>query len=255
MEVNHFNFFFLKASKTLRITSSAPIVIHVLNQDHDAGDSFLVYPTDVLGRLYVAASGASSDTNHKSIVGGAIIEKGTVNISLPSGTFATFSSNTYNGPEIISINLNTYQGFRIEGEDLTGVLLSSDQKFAAFSGHELTTGVTEFPVKTTVDSMFMMLMPSTALPTIYYAYAKPDHEKSTAVRIVSTCATNIMVTRPGKQILNLTFTMAGESRTLELGHNNTFRIDAEHPALVYQISVPGGPLGDVSISYAMSPKC
>ncbi|XP_063442489.1 uncharacterized protein LOC134722792 [Mytilus trossulus] len=127
----------LKSSKVLLVKSDDDLVVYGGNKDHYSNDLFYGIPIDALGNEYYALCYGPGFL--KTQLGVAATQDNTVvNVTLPNAPniTVTYNSKTYQGGEVITVNLDEYENFQLQSVgDLTGAHIESTHPISAYSGN------------------------------------------------------------------------------------------------------------------------
>lgn len=135
------------------ITSSEDMTVYGLNQEQYTTDAFLGLPTYIQGFEYVIASYTERTTTQRSLLAIVGIHNNTeVTIRLSSSAFDGIQS--HNASDNVTYHINWMQTLQLEGEDLTGSYIVSNETIAVFGGHECAfVPVNEFYCDHLVEQM------------------------------------------------------------------------------------------------------
>lgn len=244
-----------KSNQAIHIIADDFITVYASSIQNNGGDSFIIYPVEILGTEYVTVN-LETNSGFDSVISMIAMNDNTqINITFPYGISFVYESITYDNNSIFSVYLNKFEAFQITHEnDLSGTIISSNSSVAVFSGHEL--GRPLFSTQTSVDTLFEMLLPVNFWSTMYVVVTNPvftsgdgdeisiyASEKDTAVQIeISGTTTQVVI--GGK----------GQFHRFHLQFNSCVVLRSDKRILVSQISsakqVVGSQTGD---SYLVLP--
>lgn len=170
--------------KAVVVTASDVIVLFVTSTQDSTGDSYIVYPVDTLGTEYVAISYQSQYHTHRSQFACVATEDGTdVEITSPVGGTIVFNQINHSKGGKFTVTLNRYEALVVNGTDVTGTLIVSNNKLSCFTGaHTRVNCASDF----TTDFMCEHLIPMSAWSKEYLAFTnsfnRPDAEQR--IRVV-----------------------------------------------------------------------
>ncbi|CAG2237981.1 unnamed protein product [Mytilus edulis] len=178
-----------KSYKSILVQAENLIVLFASNMQADSGDSFIVYPVEVLSTEYVSVNLDSKNGALKSMTAIlAVNDQTLVHLSLPVGSSVTYNGNTYTFGSQLSVNLRKYEIFQFSSEDdLSGTTILSNYPIAVISGHQLgNPSVSSF---TTKDMILEMLIPWKYWSTHYIAISNPVFSSGDGelIRIFTLC--------------------------------------------------------------------
>ena len=117
------------------VTSTKDIIVYGLNQVKHSTDAFLGLPTYVQGHEYLVASYTERNRDDRSLLAIVGIHNNTqVTIHLSSEAFDGEQSHSANDSP--TYHIHWMQTLQLEGRDLTGSRIVSNETIAVFSGHE-----------------------------------------------------------------------------------------------------------------------
>ena len=147
--------------KGILVTSSEDMTVCGLNQISDTTDAFLALPTSIQGHEYVISSYILLQEGFSSILAIVAIRDDTT-LTIQLSSTASDGKKNYDQGEKTSYILNRLQTLQLNGNDLTGTLIYSDQPVSVFGGHvcaNVPAGVT------TCDHLAEQIPPVTTLGT------------------------------------------------------------------------------------------
>ncbi|CAC5396443.1 unnamed protein product [Mytilus coruscus] len=162
-----------KSDKTILVQAENVIVLFASNMQSDSGDSFIVYPVEVLSTEYISVNLKSKVVAYQSM--SAIIalnDQTIVHLSLPVDSTVKYNGDTYTFGSRLSVNLTKYEIFQFGSvDDLSGTTILSNYPIAVISGHQL--GNPSVSVSATIDMILEMLIPWKYWSTHYIAISNP----------------------------------------------------------------------------------
>ncbi|CAG2214402.1 unnamed protein product [Mytilus edulis] len=162
-----------KSDKSIFVQAENFIALFASNmQQPTSGDSFIVYPVEVLSTEYVSVNLKSKNVEYKSTSAIVAVKDHTiVHLSLPDKSIVKYNK-TYTFGSQFSVNLKKYEIFQFSSEDdLSGTTILSNYPIAVISGHQL--GNPSVSSKGTRDMILEMLIPWTYWSTRYIAISNP----------------------------------------------------------------------------------
>ncbi|CAG2227440.1 unnamed protein product [Mytilus edulis] len=162
-----------KSDKSIFVQAENFIALFASNmQQPTSGDSFIVYPVEVLSTEYVSVNLKSKNVEYKSTSAIVAVKDHTiVHLSLTDKSIVKYNK-TYTFGSQFSVNLKKYEIFQFSSEDdLSGTTILSNYPIAVISGHQL--GNPSVSSKGTRDMILEMLIPWTYWSTRYIAISNP----------------------------------------------------------------------------------
>ncbi|XP_071171947.1 IgGFc-binding protein-like [Mytilus edulis] len=238
-----------KSDKSILVQADNVIVLFASNMQADSGDSFIVYPVEVLSTEYVSVNLKSKVVAYQSM--SAIIavnDQTVVHLSLPLGSSVMYNGDTYTFGSQLSVNLIKYEIFQFSSkDDLSGTTIFSNYPIAVISGHQL--GNPSVSVSATIDMILEMLIPWKFWSTQYVAISNPVFNSGYGelIRIFTLCENaTIIIDKPG---VHSQINVSQESfYEFPLALAEAAVITSDKPVLVSQVSsshpYAGSRIGD-----------
>ncbi|CAC5422892.1 unnamed protein product [Mytilus coruscus] len=226
-----------KCDKSILVQADNVIVLFASNMQVDSGDSFIVYPVEVLSTEYISVNLKSKVGAYQSM--SAIIavnDQTVVHLSLPVDSTVKYNGDTYTFGSRLSINLTKYEIFQFSSvDDLSGTTILSNYPIAVIGGHQL--GNPSVCVFGTVDMILEMLVPWKYWSTRYIAISNPVFNSGYGelIRIFTLCENaTVIIDKSGIQSL---INVSQESfYEFPLSLAEAAVITSDKPVLVSQIS-------------------
>lgn len=123
----------------VHVVANAPVTVSALNRRYQTTDTYLGFPTELLGTRYYAAGYGWLANDLLSQIAVAATEDNTQVVITPSVAIKTTTSTPLQPITIMLNKGETYQLFpkynHLSSSDLTGTLIESTKPIAVFSGH------------------------------------------------------------------------------------------------------------------------
>lgn len=223
--------------QAIHIVSEKPISVYGLNRRKQTTDSFLAFPTEVLGNEYLIMSYYSFTTDMQSTFAVVATEDNTIVEIVPSTT--TSQGSPAGKPIIVTLNKgNVYQvGCRnssyssSRATDLTGSYVKANKKIAVFGGHQCATIPT--PLVSACNVLVEQIPPLNTWGKHFYVGALKSRSFYSYRVLASQDSTKVFEDTALVKILNRGEFIQRESR-------KNIQITADKPVLVAQYSQGSG---------------
>ena len=123
----------VKDSKVVRVVAEGNIVLYAGNQAKMTGDSYLIYPTTALGRLYKVATFDSNGGHLPALGIAAIYDDTEITINFATNAVLTLDGVSYTNT--MTINVQKYEVVQIIHQSLNGAIIRSNKDVVVNSGH------------------------------------------------------------------------------------------------------------------------
>lgn len=244
-------------NKTVLVTATKPIFIFVSDIQKLVGEYFIIYPVQTLGTEYVA-SGYTSDDNASrwAIIGCiALYDDTEVTVVVPANQSFTYNNTSYPGGSQIHVSLKMYQNVRINGFDVTGSFIKSNNPISVFSGHEFIwvpgpTRSNGLPVNGK-DKMTAQLPPISTMSTIYPIVSTQINDEEWVRVIALHDNTSFSIYNENPSVLQL-IEVKGSFYEFSIPRSSAATIVSEKPINVVQYSASGNNIGDPRMMITLS---
>ncbi|XP_066269367.1 IgGFc-binding protein-like [Branchiostoma lanceolatum] len=221
-----------KASKAIRITSDAEIVVYGVFTEQASSDAFLALPVDVLGdEYYTAGYHPRGEPSEFAVVG---VEDGTtVTITTTQKVKGNIDGQKFERGSTKTLTLNRMEAVQLQSDnDLTGSHITSDKPVAVFSGNKFTTVP---QISGTGDHLVEQLPPVNTWGRRFVTVPLEGRTGGDVFRVVA-AKDNTQVRLSGSQSRTL---QAGEFWEMDIPSDEYHMINASEPIMVLQFSKTG----------------
>jgi len=188
------------APQSFRVTTDNDVSVYALNKTYKSSDATLVFPVDVLGKEYVAASYNSNEPNYPDSAGvmqNSFTPSEFAVVATEDNTHIDFvlTADAYaNGKIPFSKDLNAGDAFLVQANysdnrtygDLTGSYIKADKPIALFGGHQRALIPNGYSGQlSSRDHLYEQMLPIESLGKMYLItpLAKPRDDQGYAYDI------------------------------------------------------------------------
>eukprot|EP00058_Branchiostoma_floridae_P004563 XP_002590051.1 hypothetical protein BRAFLDRAFT_129759 [Branchiostoma floridae] len=221
-----------RASKAIRVTSDAEIVVYGVFTEQASSDAFLALPVDVLGdEYYTAGYHPRGEPSEFAVLG---VEDGTtVTITTTQKVKGNIDGQKFDRGTTRSLTLNRMEAVQLQSDDdLTGSHITSDKPVAVFSGNKFTTVPR---ISGTGDHLVEQVPPVNTWGRRFVTVPLEGRTGGDIFRIVA-AKDNTQVRLSSSQSQTL---QAGEFWELDIPSDEYHLINASEPIMVLQFSKTG----------------
>ena len=233
----------VKDTKVVHVVAEDDIVLYAGNLPKKTGDSFIVYPTNTLGRSYTVAT-FDSDNTYLPALGIAAIEDDTeIHINFSTNASVTLEGTNYNGT--LTIYLEKFEVVQIIHESLNGAIIHSNKDIIVHSGHVFLKVTSAVSGSSSSDHTEEQLLPTKFWSTEYVLVSSQYQDSlGDFVRIYSS-QTDTTITIDNGTTSEVQISSAGSHIDFKM-LGSPMLITGDKPIQVAQfgISSGGGHVGD-----------
>ena len=209
-----------KTNKTVIVRSQGQVSVYAINNEHQLGDGYVVYPSSLVGNEYYLAGYKSDCTSHFFFSISSLYDNTQIHVTVKD----------WQWPRIIT--LMQYESYRFDSwtDDLSGAFVQSDKPFAVIVG-----GVTEIPKD--VDCSFVN-------SAIVEQLVSSNHWSTTYILTPFRTVSSGYIYRVYSMNIDTTLSISNKIDTVQLGAESFYegdvtedvlvKISADHPVMVAQ---------------------